>query len=94
MYSGRSLVDSATTKLKQQTRTFDKGHSNALEFVNKCNEKLSQRNLDETQTLVINGLETTLSVKRQRKKKRMTYKFIDRNNSNPNNFNILLGLVI
>lgn len=35
MFTAWSLVDSATTKLKGQTRTFDNVHSKALEFVNK-----------------------------------------------------------
>jgi len=39
-----------------------------LELINKCNGKISQMNLDETHTLEIDGLKTTLSVKRQRKK--------------------------
>jgi hypothetical protein len=36
-----SLVDSATTKLKEQTRTFHNVHSKALEVVTKCNDKIS-----------------------------------------------------
>uniref|UniRef100_A0A0L8H745 HAT C-terminal dimerisation domain-containing protein n=1 Tax=Octopus bimaculoides TaxID=37653 RepID=A0A0L8H745_OCTBM len=71
MFTVWGLVDSVTTKLKEQTRTFDNVHSKALEFVNKCNDKILQMNMDENQTLEIGALETALPVKRQRKKKRM-----------------------
>ena len=77
MFIARSLVDSAITKLKEQTRNVYKGHSKALEFVNKRNEKISQTNMDENQTLEIDALETTSSVKRHRKKKRITDELID-----------------
>ena len=38
MFTAWSLVDSATTELKEQTRTFHNVHSKALEFVTKCND--------------------------------------------------------
>jgi hypothetical protein len=41
MFTAWSLVDSATTKLKEQTRTFHNVHSKALEVVTKCNDKIS-----------------------------------------------------
>jgi hypothetical protein len=48
-----SLVDSATTKLKEQKRTFHNVHNKALKCVTKCNSKISQINMDENQTLEI-----------------------------------------
>jgi hypothetical protein len=63
------LVDSAITKLKEQTRTFHNVDSMALEFVTKCNDNISQMNMDENQTLEIDALETAFPAKRQRKKK-------------------------
>ena len=77
MFTAWSLVDSATTKLKEQTRTFHNVHSKALEFVTKCNDKISQMNMDENQTLEIDALETELPVKRQRKKKRMADELVE-----------------
>jgi hypothetical protein len=41
MFTAWSLVDSATTKLKEQTRTFHTVHSKALEFVTTCNDKIN-----------------------------------------------------
>ena len=41
----------------------------ALEFVTKCNDNISQMNMDENQTLEIDALETAFPAKRQRKKK-------------------------
>ena len=69
MFTAWSLVDSATTKLKEQTRTFHNVHSKALEFVTKCNDKISQMNMDENQTLEIDALETALPFKRQEEEK-------------------------
>ena len=77
MFTEWSLVDLARAKLKEQTRTFDNIHSKALAFVNKCNNKISQMNTDENQTLEIDALETALPVKRQRKKKRMADELTD-----------------
>jgi len=85
MFTAWSLVDSATTKLKEQTRTFHNVHSKALEFVTECNDKISQMNMDENQTLEIDALETELPVKRQRKKKRMADELVndEGNSSDP-----------
>ena len=77
MFTAWSLVDSATIKMKEQTRTFDNVHSKALEFVNKCNDQISQMNMDANQTLEIDPLETALPVKRQRNKKRMADELTD-----------------
>lgn len=63
-------------KVEGTDRTFDNVHSKALEFVNKCNDKISQLHMDENQTLEIDSLETALPVKRQRKKKRMADELI------------------
>ena len=54
---------SATTKFKEQTRTFHSVHSKALEFVTTCNDKISKINMDENQTVEIDALETALLVK-------------------------------
>ena len=77
MFTAWSLVDSATTKLMEQTRTFHKVHSKALEFVTKCNDNISQMNMDENQTLEIDALETAFPVKRERKKKRMADELVN-----------------
>ena len=69
MFTAWSSVDSATTKLKEQTRTFDSDHSKALEFVNKCNDKISQLNMDENQTLEIDSFETALPVEAEEEEK-------------------------
>jgi hypothetical protein len=63
----------------------DKSFNKALEFVTKCNDKISQMNMDENQTLEIDALETTLPVKRQRKKKRMADELVndERDSSDP-----------
>jgi hypothetical protein len=67
MFTAWSLVNSATTKLKEQTRTF---HTfTALKFVTKCNDKISQMKMDENQTLEIDALETALPFKRQEEEK-------------------------
>jgi hypothetical protein len=52
-------------------------HSKALEFVTTCNDKISQMNMDENQTLEIDVLETALPVKRQRKNKRMADELVN-----------------
>ena len=85
MFTAWGLVDSATTKLKEQTRTFHNVHSKSLEFVTKCNTKISQMNMNENQTLEIDALVTSLPVIRQRKKKRMAYELVndERNSSDP-----------
>ena len=56
-------ADSATTKFKEQTRTFHSDHSKALEFVTTYNDKISQINKDENQTVEIDALETALLFK-------------------------------
>ncbi|XP_064100752.1 uncharacterized protein LOC135211369 [Macrobrachium nipponense] len=66
MFIAWSLVDTATTKLNEQTRTFDDIHSKAFEFVIKCNEKISQTNLNEHITFQIDALEDALPVKRNK----------------------------
>ena len=100
MFTAWSLVDSAITKLKEQT--FHNVHSKALEIVTKCNEKISQMNMDENQTLEIDALETTLPVKRQRKKKRMADELVndERDSSDPladcrvNVFNLIMDRIV
>jgi hypothetical protein len=102
MFTAWSLVDSATTKLKEQTRTFHTVHSKALEFVTTCNDKISQMNMDENQTLEIDALETALPVKRQRKKKRMADELVndEGNSSDPladfrvNVFNLIMDRIV
>ena len=49
------LIDSATTKLREQTRSFDNVHSKTLEFVNNCNDKISPVNMDKTLEIVCFG---------------------------------------
>ncbi|XP_077290366.1 zinc finger MYM-type protein 1-like [Arctopsyche grandis] len=71
MFTAWSLVDTATTKLMEQKRTFHNVHSKAFEIVTICNDMISMINMDENQTLEIDSIETALPVKRQRKKKRM-----------------------
>ena len=101
MFTAWSLVDSATTKLKEQTRTFHNVHSKTLEFVTTCNDKISQMNMDENQTLEIDALETALPVKRQKKKKRMAGELVndEGNSSDPlvdfrvNVFNLIMDRI-
>ena len=85
MFTAWGLVDSATTKLKEQTITLHNVHSKSLEFVTKCNTKISQMNMNENQTLEIDALVTALPVIRQRKKKRMADELVndERNSSDP-----------
>lgn len=77
MFTAWSLVDSVTTRFKEHTRTFDDVHSKALEIVNKCNDRISQMNMNETQRLEIGASETVLPVKRQEEKKSMRDELID-----------------
>jgi hypothetical protein len=85
MFTAWGLVDSATTKLKEQTITLHNVHSKSLEFVTICNTKISQMNMNENQTLEIDALVTALPVIRQRKKKRMADELVndERNSSDP-----------
>ena len=78
MFTAWSLVDSATTKLKKQARTFENVHSKALGFVDKCNDKIPQMSTNENHTLDIDA-----SVKRQRKKKRMADELTDDERDSP-----------
>lgn len=95
------VVDSATTKLTKQTRTFHNVHK-ALEFATKCNDKISKMNMDEKQTFKIVVLETELPVKRLRKKKRMADELVnDEENSSDtltdfrlNVFNLIMDPIV
>ena len=65
-FTAWSLVDSATIKLNEQTKKFHNVHSKSLEFVTKCNGKISRMNtnMNLNQTLEIDSLQTTLPAKR------------------------------
>jgi len=63
--------------MKERTRTFDNVHSKALEFLNKCNENISQMNVFYNQTLETDALERALPIKRQKKKNIMADELTD-----------------
>lgn len=77
IFTAWNLIETATTRLKEQSRTFENIHKKTLEFVNTCNDRIFTLNNDENKIFEIDHLETALPQKRRKKKKVMADELIE-----------------